>query len=117
MQQQLLERGAALNGWLQDQIASVHSSQRFQELLEAAMQQWLAAAACVASLVLLLATIAAGWVALWRTTMKDVGFFREIMGLNKPKPNVKAQMQAERAAEIERIKRQHSRSGVRSRAA
>lgn len=24
-----------------------------------------------------------GWVALWHTTMKDVGFFREIMGLNK----------------------------------
>jgi hypothetical protein len=63
LQQQLLERGAAWHVWLQDQIASIHSSQRFQELLEAAMQQWLAAAACVASLVLLLATIAAGEVA------------------------------------------------------
>lgn len=106
LQQQLLERW---NGWLQGQVASIHSSQKFQELLEVAMQQWLAAAACVASLVLLLATIAAGevavclassgvlpaapsshhcklpagWVALWHTTMKDVGFFREIMGLNK----------------------------------
>jgi hypothetical protein len=25
----------------------------------------------------------AGWFALWHTTMKDIGFFREIMGLNK----------------------------------
>jgi hypothetical protein len=25
----------------------------------------------------------AGWVALWHTTMKDVGFFRELLGLNK----------------------------------
>jgi len=29
------------------------------------------------------AWLAAGWFALWHTTMKDVGFFREIMGLNK----------------------------------
>lgn len=62
LQQQFLER-ANWNGWLQGQVASIHSSQRFQELLEVAMQQWLAAAACVASLVLLLATIAAGEVA------------------------------------------------------
>lgn len=61
--QQWLERWADWNGWLQGQVASIHSSQRFQELLEVAMQQWLAAAACVASLVLLLATIAAGEVA------------------------------------------------------
>lgn len=30
-----------------------------------------------------LCKLPAGWVALWHTTMKDVGFFREIMGLNK----------------------------------
>eukprot|EP00775_Hariotina_reticulata_P012204 gene12204-12341_t len=46
--------------------------------------------------------------------MKDIGFFREIMGLNKPKPDVKAQRQASINAEIEKVKRQHSRPNSRS---
>lgn len=95
-------------------VESALSSQKAQELLQEAMQQWLAAASCVVSLALLLTTIAAGWFALWHTTMKDVGFFREIMGLNKPKPDEKAQRQAEVAAEIDRIKRQAAR-GLHSR--
>lgn len=99
---------------LQSHIEAVIHSQRFQDFMDMALQQWLAAASCVACLALVLATIAAGklpeapdmhvcpgkssantciptykdscpagWVALWHTTMKDVGFFREIMGLNK----------------------------------
>lgn len=45
---------------LHARVVAAVSSQRFQDLLQAAMQQWLAAASCVACLALLLATIAAG---------------------------------------------------------
>ncbi|KAF8063081.1 hypothetical protein HT031_003920 [Scenedesmus sp. PABB004] len=81
----------------------------------AAAQHAAAVAALAAALALVLATIAAGWLTLWHTTLKDVGFFREVMGLNRPKPDVKAARQATIAAEIERIKRQHSRGAARSR--
>jgi hypothetical protein len=45
---------------LQARIESLIASERFQELVQVAMQQWLAAASCFAALMLLLATIAAG---------------------------------------------------------
>lgn len=41
-------------------VESALTSQKAQELLQVAMQQWLAAASCVVSLALLLTTIAAG---------------------------------------------------------
>jgi len=78
------------------------------------MQHSLALASCIGSLVIVLATIALGWLLLWHTTLKDIGFFREIMGLNKPKLAKKKEQQAHVQAEIERIKRQHSRSASRS---
>ncbi|WIA40345.1 hypothetical protein OEZ86_013711 [Tetradesmus obliquus] len=78
------------------------------------MEQWLAGGSCLLSLLLVLSTIVAGWLVLWHTTLKDIGFFREIMGLNRPKPEVKAQRQASMKAEIEKIKRQHSRSRTAS---
>lgn len=45
---------------LQSHVEAVIHSQKFQEFLEMALQQWVAAASCVACLALLLATIAAG---------------------------------------------------------
>ncbi|KAI8465438.1 MAG: hypothetical protein J3K34DRAFT_473439 [Monoraphidium minutum] len=46
------------------------------------MQQVLAAASFAVSLLLVVASIAAGWVVLWYTTLRDIGLFRDLMGLN-----------------------------------
>jgi hypothetical protein len=59
-QQQLLGHLQQAYDGLQARIESIVVSQRFQDLVQVAMQQWLAAASCFAALMLLLATIAAG---------------------------------------------------------
>jgi succinate dehydrogenase hydrophobic anchor subunit len=60
LQQQLLQHLQQAWHGLQARLDDVMNSERFQELLQIAMQQWMAAASCLASLLLLLATIAAG---------------------------------------------------------
>lgn len=64
-QQQLLGHLQQAYDGLQARIESFFGSQRFQDLVQVAMQQWLAAASCVAALMLLLATIAAGMPHAW----------------------------------------------------
>lgn len=51
-----------------------------------------------------------GWVVLWHFTLKDIGFFREIMGLNREK-----QQEARRIKEEEtrKLKEEHSRRSFR----
>ncbi|GBF87747.1 hypothetical protein Rsub_00458 [Raphidocelis subcapitata] len=73
------------------------------------MEQLLAAASVAASLLLVGGSIAAGWFLLWHAALKEIGFFRDIMGVNRPSPSQLAQRRAATAAEIERVKRQHSR--------
>lgn len=57
---ELLQHVHKAYGGLQTIVESIANNEKFQGLWQMVVQQWLAAASCVASLALLLGTVAAG---------------------------------------------------------
>lgn len=58
-------------------------------------------------LTLVAASVMLGWFVMWNTALKSIGFFRELMGLNRGQ-NAQAKQKA--ALEIEKIRRELSRN-------
>ena len=100
-------RAALLQRHAQEYLRGVNNYlSKLDEGSSSGLRHLLAVSSILASCVLVLASIAAGWVLLWHFAMRDINLFREMLGLNRQQ-SLKAKQDA--AAEIIQLKKQFNR--------